>query len=102
MLCPHCASPVKASARKCRHCGEWLVEARGRPGAGGFARGSADARAVARGIKKKEADEFLVRCGVVAMFAATGIVWYWTGSRSAAAAVFAPLFCLLAWWYRRE
>jgi hypothetical protein len=31
--CPYCSEPIQASAKKCKHCGEWLDPAM-RPGAG--------------------------------------------------------------------
>lgn len=73
--CPFCAEEILAEAKKCKHCGEWLKSSSLVPDDA-----SAVARAVAKGIKKKEFDESNAGClGVVALFTAivVGFFTHW-------------------------
>lgn len=62
MVCPYCTEQIQDTAKKCRFCGEWLAEADKRPGTNALERGSVDARAVAKGLKEKEASESAMGC----------------------------------------
>lgn len=76
--CPYCAEAILPDAKKCRFCGEWLhAEAAGRQGAQAHHRGTADARAVTKGIKQYEADKTASGClAMIAAFVAIGIGIY--------------------------
>jgi len=66
--CPYCSEEILLSAKKCKHCGEWLEEARQRSGTDWNEKGSADARSVIKGIKQKEQDDFSQGCfGIVGL-----------------------------------
>ena len=63
--CPYCSEEIQATAKKCKHCGEWLnappartVNVQG----GMFQQGSTDARAVAKGIKQERAAREKLGC----------------------------------------
>jgi uncharacterized membrane protein YvbJ len=60
--CPYCSEEILATAKKCKHCGEWLEESKERKGTDWLEKGSVDARAVAKGIKEKEQAEFSSGC----------------------------------------
>lgn len=50
--CPFCAEEILSDAKKCKHCGEWLKE-NVRLGGESMDKGTAEARAVTRGLKEK-------------------------------------------------
>jgi uncharacterized Zn finger protein (UPF0148 family) len=61
--CPFCKGDIDASALKCRFCGEWVQPAQNRPGEKSIERGTANARAVTKGLKEKEAHDILFNIG---------------------------------------
>ena len=72
--CPYCSELILASAKKCKHCGEWLEESKERKGTSWVDKGSADARAVTRGIKQKEQDDFNIGCvGFIGLVASVAV-----------------------------
>ncbi len=77
--CPYCSEAIQPEAKKCKHCGEWLVEASGRPGTAGHESGSVDARAVARGIKKEKQDEAALGCLLTVWLFVTVFLGVWIG-----------------------
>jgi hypothetical protein len=68
--CPYCGESILSGAAKCRSCGEWLVSPRSahpsvrevsqRVGADWSERGTPTARAVSKGMKEKELDDWMV------------------------------------------
>jgi hypothetical protein len=69
--CPYCSEQILITAKKCKHCGEWLEEVNKREGTSWQEKGSADARSVAKGLKEKENDDRLMGCfGLAALIAA--------------------------------
>jgi len=98
--CPFCAEEIQADAKKCKHCGEWLIKS---PQNIFHSVGdsSTTARAVTKGIKEKEAQQVRGGClGVIAIFIAVFIGvyagWY-LGVIS-----FLVLFIPIAIWYYKE
>ena len=59
--CPYCGEQILATAKKCKHCGEWLDDSE-KKGSSWTEKGSAEARAVTKGIKQKEQDDFNYGC----------------------------------------
>ena len=69
--CPYCSEQILITAKKCKHCGEWLEEANKREGSSWQEKGSVDARSVSKGLKEKEIDDWMMGCfGLVALIAA--------------------------------
>ncbi len=101
-LCPYCSEEIQPTAKKCKHCGEWLEVAVDRAGAEASARGSVDARAVARGIKEKESQETLMGCGTFLALVAAVAVGVWSGSWLFGALIFFAAMVPLAGWYYKE
>src|SRR4030043_527181 len=60
--CPYCSEQILITAKKCKHCGEWLEESQERKGADWSEKGSVDARNVSKGLKQKEQDDFSQGC----------------------------------------
>jgi len=60
--CPYCSEQILATAKKCKHCGEWLDESKERKGSSWNEEGSVDARSINKGLKQKELDDFSQGC----------------------------------------
>lgn len=77
--CPYCHEQIKEEAKKCRFCGEWLTTENKKVGSEPLKQGSADARAITRGLKQKEADDAgrgcLIGILIVVTILATIINW---------------------------
>lgn len=72
--CPYCSEDIQEEAKKCKHCGEWLDGSKKQVPSDDPDEGSAAARAVAKGIKKKEYDDFKFGClGTVILFISVAI-----------------------------
>lgn len=99
--CPFCGEDIKPTARKCKHCGEWLDKISEREGTGYIERGSADARAVTRGLKEKEYHDTLLGCGgflALCLSVGAGVALHWI----VGVIIFFVLFGLLSHWYYKE
>jgi len=72
--CPYCSEEIQEQAKKCKHCGEWLDGSKKQSSPDDPDKGSAAARAVAKGIKKKEYDDFNFGClGTIIFFISVAI-----------------------------
>ena len=73
--CPYCSEKILSTAKKCRYCGEWLTDdVSSRKGSQSKEKGSADARAVKKGIKEKEGDDITLGCsGIIILVIAIAI-----------------------------
>lgn len=99
--CPHYAEEIQPTAKKCKHCGEWLVTSTERTGTRIEERGSADARAVTRGLKEKQFHEQMLGCiGVPAFLLAIwlGVTLHWL----VGVVVFVVIAGLAGQWYWKE
>lgn len=100
--CPFCAEQIQPGAKKCRHCGEWLTEPSKVTKGGAMGSGSADARAVAKGIKQQQLHESIykflifVALGIGAFVGLVAQSWWW------GIGVGLGLAVLAAFWYQRE
>ena len=75
--CPYCSEQILRTAKKCKHCGEWLEVTDERKGSDWTERGSVDARAVTRGIKQKEQDDFNQGCLIFFILVGSIIAGVW-------------------------
>lgn len=99
--CPFCGEDIKPTAKKCKHCGEWLDKVSGREGTGYVERGSAEARSVTRGLKEKEYQDTMLGCGgflALCLSVGAGIVLHWI----IGVVIFFVTFGLLSRWYYKE
>ena len=98
--CPFCSEKIEVKAQKCRFCGEWLNKPTERLGGTIGEKGSVEARAVSRGIKQKELDDYTIGCfGVLAMIIAiiVGIYIHWILS---IIVIVLALFWTNKWYYK--
>lgn len=100
--CPYCSEPIKADAKKCKHCGEWLAEPSKSTKGGAMGRGSTDARAVAKGIKQQKLQESIYNFSifvalVIGMIVGLSTQSWWWGIGSVLV-----LALIANWWYHRE
>jgi hypothetical protein len=108
--CPFCSEQILATAKKCKHCGEWLDGSTNRAGAAAGERGSSDARAVTKGLKEKEYHDQMIGCGGFVGLVAAIAVGYWLASKLHSSAVgwtvgiiiFFGVIALLGKWYWKE
>jgi len=99
--CPYCAEEIQANARKCKHCGEWLVKATERPGRGATELGAVYARALAKGLKQAEQVRTAAGCLGLTIMVVAFAAWvyvHWT----LGAAVGIGGLALVAAWYRHR
>ena len=99
--CPFCSEEIIAGAKKCKHCQEWLDSSNERLGGDIGQKGSADARAVARGLKEKQYSDSMVGCGGfigILVSVAVGVWLHWI----AGVIVFIIIVGLLGKWYWKE
>ena len=72
--CPYCSEEILATAKKCKHCGEWLEESDKVKESKPYEKGSDKSRAVAKGIKQYELDRSSLGCfGVIILGIAIAI-----------------------------
>ena len=91
--CPYCGEQILITAKKCKHCGEWLEESNKRKGTDWNERGSSDARSVTKGFKQKEFDDNAMGCGTgIILVVAIGI-----GVYTSSWVIGLILFCLGGW-----
>lgn len=98
--CPCCGEDILETAKKCKHCGEWLVVSDERKGAGFSEKGTSDARAITKGLKEKEFHDITYNTMVwviLAISISLGLLHWIIG-----VTVFLVLICLLGKWYYKE
>jgi len=61
--CPNCGEQILITAKKCKHCGEWLEEKSQQERNSWEERGSSTARGVTKGLKEKELHDNAIGCG---------------------------------------
>lgn len=100
--CPFCAEQILPTAKKCKHCGEWL-DTRARPqGSGVGESGSAGARAVTRGLKEKELHDSARTFFSFLALVVSAIAGYALQSWFAFFGVLFACIVLIGIWYYRE
>ena len=82
--CPYCSEEIQEIAKKCKHCGEWLDGTKKDTGKSYATDGSAGARAISKGIKQKEYQDFertLLGAGALFLACMLGFVFKkaWVG-----------------------
>lgn len=77
--CPYCHEQIKEEAKKCRYCGEWLTNDNQRVGSEPLKQGTADARAVVKGLKEKEVDDAGRGCltGILLVVSLGAVFLHW-------------------------
>jgi len=100
--CPYCSEEIQEQAKKCKHCGEWLDGSKTAPKFDDPDKGSAAARAVAKGIKKKEFDDFNIGCLTFIIFVISVVVGVLTNSFWIGFIVFMVPMCIFATKYYKE
>lgn len=100
--CPYCAEEILEDAKKCKHCGEWLNDLSRDTGKKAFDDGSANARAVMKGLKQKELHDFTQ--GLLGLFALGGasLVGAIFHSFAVGLILFIVFIVLIAKWYYKE
>jgi uncharacterized membrane protein YvbJ len=100
--CPYCSEDIQDQAKKCKHCGEWLDGFGRRQSFDDPDKGSSAARAVAKGMKKKEHDDIKFGClGTIVLFISI-IVGMANKSFLIGFIAFMVPMCILASKYHRE
>ena len=80
--CPYCSEDIQEDAKKCKHCGEWLNGSK--PIYPAADNGSSAARAISKGIKQKELQDFnvgILGAGALILSCAIGFLLssFWVG-----------------------
>lgn len=92
MKCPYCAEDIQDDAKKCKHCGEWIVKPGSTPAS----------RAVTQGMKNKELHDAIAKVIWLPVGLLSYGVYVVTGSFGVFAMVLVGLFFLFAMWYYKE
>jgi hypothetical protein len=99
--CPYCSEEIQDDAKKCRFCSEWLTIKAERTGGNLTEKGSMDARAMSRGIKQKELDDFgrgFLGFVVLGISVVVGILLHWI----VGLVVFIVGMIFITKWYYKE
>jgi len=108
--CPYCSEQILITAKKCKHCGEWLEESKERKGTDWIEKGSVAARSVTKGLKQKEQDDRTQGCfGIAGLAGAIAIGVFVSRTFDSSKAgwivgiiVFLVAIGLIAKWYYEE